>query len=88
MSWLRVTQLRSAIGLPPKSHKTLAALGLRRRMAVRYHKVTPEITGMVLKVKELVKVERVDRPLSAEEEHQLRSPPKGWTVTGNMLDSR
>ena len=86
MSYLRITQMRSAIGLPERTHRVLVSLGLgRKRLQTRYHKVSPEIAGMVLKVKELVRVEHVDRALSRQEERQLRRPIKGYEVIGSKL---
>jgi large subunit ribosomal protein L30 len=54
---LRITQLRSAIGLKPKQRGTLRALGLRRINDTVEQPDRPEIRGMVGKVPHLVKVE-------------------------------
>lgn len=54
---LRITQVRSPIGCPPKQRATLRALGLRR---IRHSVVKddrPEIRGMVRRVNHLVRVE-------------------------------
>jgi large subunit ribosomal protein L30 len=60
MADLRVTQVRSRIGIKPKQRGTLRALGLRRID----HTVTlpdrPEIRGMLAKVPHLVRVEAGD----------------------------
>jgi large subunit ribosomal protein L30 len=57
---LRVTQVRSRIGIKPKQRGTLRALGLRRID----HTVTlpdrPEIRGMLARVPHLVRVEAAD----------------------------
>jgi large subunit ribosomal protein L30 len=53
---LRITQVRSTIGLKPKQRGTLRALGLRRINDTVEHSDRPEIRGMVGKVPHLVKV--------------------------------
>jgi large subunit ribosomal protein L30 len=53
---LRITQVRSTIGLKPKQRGTLRALGLRRINDTVEHPDRPEIRGMVGKVPHLVKV--------------------------------
>jgi ribosomal protein L30 len=78
MSYFRITLHRSAIGLPRRTHGVLAALGLRRRMQTVFHPVEPQFAGMLMKVKELVKVEEVDRPLSKEELKAERTPERGF----------
>ncbi len=57
---LKVTQVRSAIGRPPKQRATLKGLGLGRPGKSRVLKDTPEVRGMVRKVAHLVKVEPVE----------------------------
>jgi large subunit ribosomal protein L30 len=54
---LRITQLRSTIGLKPRQRGTLRALGLRRINDTVEHPDRPEIRGMVNTVPHLVKVE-------------------------------
>ncbi len=56
---LRVTQVRSKIGIKPKQRGTLRALGLRRIDHTVEHADTPEIRGMLAKVPHLVRVEEV-----------------------------
>lgn len=80
MSYFRITLHRSAIGLPARTNGALASLGLRRRSQVVFHPVSAQIAGMILKVKELVLVEEVDRPLSKEEVKAERTPEKGFWV--------
>lgn len=55
--YFKVTQLRSAIGLPKLYKETLETLGLRRRNQTVYHRITPQQAGQIARVKELVKVE-------------------------------
>jgi large subunit ribosomal protein L30 len=56
---LKVTQVRSAIGIKPKQRGTLRALGLRRIRHTVMHADRPEIRGMLAKVPHLVTVEEV-----------------------------
>ncbi len=56
---LRITQVRSSIGVKPKQRGTLRALGLRRIRQTVEHPDRPEIRGMVDRVPHLVAVEEV-----------------------------
>jgi large subunit ribosomal protein L30 len=56
---LKVTQIRSRIGIKPKQRGTLRALGLRRIDHTVEHADRPEIRGMIAKVPHLVRVEEV-----------------------------
>ena len=57
---LRITKIRSAIGRQSSQKRTLEALGLRRVNSFRVHDDTPQIRGMIFKVKHLVSVEEVE----------------------------
>ena len=57
MAVLKITQIRSAIGVKPKQRGTLRALGLRRLHQTVEHPDRPEIRGMVAAVPHLVRVE-------------------------------
>lgn len=57
MSQLRVTLAKSLIDQKEPLKRTARALGLRRVGASRVHKSTPEIRGMIFKIKHLLKVE-------------------------------
>lgn len=57
---LRVTKIKSAIGRESGQKKTLEALGLGKMNSSRVHNDTPQIRGMIFKVKHLVKVEEVE----------------------------
>ncbi|MBN1199510.1 MAG: 50S ribosomal protein L30 [Bacteroidales bacterium] len=59
MAKIRITQVRSKIGRPERQKKTLEALGLKRIRHTVEHEATPQILGMVTKVKHLVTVEEV-----------------------------
>jgi large subunit ribosomal protein L30 len=54
--WLRVTQVRSAIGTKPKHRGTLRALGLRGIGRTNVLPDRPEIRGMLARVPHLVEV--------------------------------
>lgn len=57
MSKVKVTQVRSAISRPKDQKRTLVALGLKGIGKTVEHEATPQITGMINKVKHLVKTE-------------------------------
>ncbi len=57
---LKVTQTRSIIGNKLKAKRTIAALGLRRMHHTVTHTDTPQIRGMVFKVKHMVSVEETE----------------------------
>ena len=54
---IRITQVKSAIGFDRRQRATLRGLGLRRLQHTVELKDTPEVRGMVVKVRHLVKVE-------------------------------
>ena len=56
---LTVTQVRSLIGQKEDQKRTMKALGLKRIRHSVTHVDTPQIRGMVFKVKHLVTVEEV-----------------------------
>jgi large subunit ribosomal protein L30 len=62
MAELKVTQVRSAIGVKPKARGTLRALGLRGIGKSNVLPDRPEIQGMIRKVSHLVAVEPVEAP--------------------------
>lgn len=84
MSFFRITLHRSAIGLPKRTRGVLAALGLRRRSQVVFHPVSAQFAGMIMKVKELVRVEEVEKALSKKEVREERRPDRGFVVEGNV----
>jgi large subunit ribosomal protein L30 len=57
---LRITQVRSSIGRPPKQRGTLRALGLKRIDHTVVKEDRPEIRGMLAVVSHLVRVEEVE----------------------------
>jgi len=54
--WLRVTQVRSAIGTKPKHRGTLSALGLRGIGQTNVLPDRPDVRGMLARVPHLVEV--------------------------------
>jgi large subunit ribosomal protein L30 len=59
MKKIKITQIKSGIDRPERQKQTLVALGLHKLNAVKEVEATPQILGMVNKVKHLVKVEEV-----------------------------
>jgi len=59
MSKIKITQTRSKIGSPKRQKATLEALGLRKINGSVELEATPQILGMVTKVRHLVKVEEL-----------------------------
>ena len=60
MSPLKVRQVRSLIGSKQDQKRTVRALGLKRIRDSRVHEDTPQIRGMLHKVRHLVQVEEVE----------------------------
>ena len=61
MAILKVTYVRSVIGQKPDQKATVAALGLRRLHQTVQHEDSPQLRGMVHKVRHLVRVEEASR---------------------------
>jgi len=59
MAKIKITQVRSKIGSDWTQKATLIALGIKKLNRAVLHEATPQIMGMVNKVKHLVKVEEV-----------------------------
>ncbi|GAP71011.1 LSU ribosomal protein L30P [Bacteroidales bacterium 6E] len=59
MARIRITQVRSSIGTTKHQKAILAALGLRKRLQTVEHDNSPEIMGMVVKMRHLITVEEV-----------------------------
>ena len=57
---LKVTLVRSLIGLSPKQEATVRALGLRRIRQTAVHADTPTIRGMISQVVHCVEVREHD----------------------------
>ena len=57
MAKLKITQVRSQIGQSERHRGTLRALGLGKIGRSAEHEETPQLAGMLRKVRHLVKVE-------------------------------
>lgn len=87
--YYRVTLYRSPIGLPKRRHDSLASLGLRRRMDVSYHRHSPDAAGLILSVKELLKVENVSEDearLGKQSTRKLLGDNRGYRLIRNVLE--
>lgn len=60
MAKLAVTLVRSSIGYDKTQKATVTALGLRKLNKTVVHADTPQIRGMIYKVRHLVVVEEVE----------------------------
>ena len=56
MAKIKIKQVRSRIGRPKDQKRTLDALGLRKMNQEVEHNATPQILGMVRKIKHLITV--------------------------------
>jgi len=72
--------MRSAIGLPKRRGDTLVALGLRKRFRTVYKPINPQVAGLILRVKELVRLELVDTVETQAEIKAKRRPEKGYVI--------
>jgi large subunit ribosomal protein L30 len=59
MSRIRVTKVRSTIGQAERVEKNMEALGLTRINSTNELNVTPQIEGILRKVKHLIKIENI-----------------------------
>jgi large subunit ribosomal protein L30 len=57
MARLKITYVRSVIGQKPDQERTVQALGFRHLNQTVEHEDSPQLRGMVHKVRHLVKVE-------------------------------
>ena len=60
MPKLQITQVRSAIDRPEPQKRTIRALGIQKVNRPVYQNDSPQIRGMIYKVRHLVHVEVVD----------------------------
>jgi large subunit ribosomal protein L30 len=77
---LKITQVRSLIGSQRQKHRTvMKALGFRRNNQTLYKDDTPQIRGMIAKVRHLVASEEIDaKDVPARVEKSL-----GFTVVAS-----
>ncbi len=59
MAKIKVTQVKSKIGSSKNQKKNLEALGLKKMHHSIEHEATPQILGMINKLKHLVKIEEI-----------------------------
>lgn len=59
MAKLKITLMKSTIGRKPDHRATIEALGLKKIGHPVEHEDTPQIRGMVDKIKYMVKVEEI-----------------------------
>jgi large subunit ribosomal protein L30 len=59
MAKVIITQVRSGINRPKDQKATLIALGIKKMHKAVEHEATPQIMGMVNKIKHLVEVKEV-----------------------------
>jgi len=59
MSKIKIKQVKSSIGSSKRQKRTMEALGLRKMNSVVEVEATPQVVGMVNKVKHLVAVEEL-----------------------------
>ncbi len=57
---LKITQVRSTIGRKPDQKLTMRALGIRKMHQTVIKNDTPQIRGMIFKVKHLLNVEEAE----------------------------
>ncbi|HZV12035.1 MAG TPA: 50S ribosomal protein L30 [Candidatus Kapabacteria bacterium] len=59
MAKIKVTQIRSMIDYDERQKRTIRALGLGRPGYFKVHEDTPQVLGMITKVRHMLKVEPV-----------------------------
>ena len=59
MTKVKVTQIKSVIDRPKSQKATMRALGLKKMNQSVEHDSSPQILGMINKIKHLVKIEEV-----------------------------
>ncbi|KAI9025993.1 hypothetical protein CLU79DRAFT_744096 [Phycomyces nitens] len=82
-NYFKVTLKRSTIGLSDDFRAATLTLGLVRLHQTTYQPVNPSTAGLILKLKELVKVEHV-ASIPTPEEIKAAKPPRGYKVVGRM----
>jgi large subunit ribosomal protein L30 len=60
MAKLKITQVKSSIGSTKRQKLTLEALGLKKLNRPVIHEASPQIVGMVNKLRHLISVEEVN----------------------------
>ncbi len=60
MKKYKIVQVRSRIGRPGVQKRTLDALGVRKMNRPVYVNASPQVEGMINKVKHLLSIEEID----------------------------
>lgn len=60
--FVKITQVKSAVGRNEKQKKTIRSLGIKKLNQTVVHRATPQILGMIKAVEHLVKYEFIDNP--------------------------
>lgn len=60
MAKIKITQVKSSIGSTKRQKLTLEALGLKKLNRPVLHEATPQIVGMINKMRHLISVEEVN----------------------------
>ncbi len=60
MAKIKITQVKSSIGSTKRQKATLESLGLKKLNNPVIHEATPQIVGMVNKMRHLITVEEVN----------------------------
>jgi large subunit ribosomal protein L30 len=58
---VKIRLVKSTIGVPETQRKTVRALGLRKLNSSVVQKNSPQIQGMISKVRHLIQTERVEK---------------------------
>lgn len=77
--YYQITLMRGMIGLPQSTRKIVRTLGLTKRHQIVWQPITSSVAGMILKLKELVRVELV------AEIPPKKTVPIGYVKIGNAL---
>lgn len=59
MKKLRIEQIKSGINRPQRQKRTLIALGITKMHGVREVEASPQMLGMIEKVKHLLSIEEI-----------------------------
>lgn len=60
MKKIKITQVKSKIKIPESQKRTLEALGLRKMNQSKEFDASPQVIGMIAKVKHLLVVEEIN----------------------------
>ncbi|CEG72945.1 hypothetical protein RMATCC62417_08418 [Rhizopus microsporus] len=82
--YYKITLKRSTIGLSKDVRDATKTLGLFRLHQTSYKPVNSCNAGLILKLKEIVKVELIDH-IPTKEELSANKPARGYTVVGSKF---